>query len=85
MVYAILEMPLATVFSWIKKAGQIVSKMVRERKDNEEKIEVLELDELYTFIKKSREKTRRLGKWRENTPRYGLLWIGIDLKLFRLE
>lgn len=81
----ILKIPLATVFSWIKKAGQIVNEMIKERKDNEEKIEVLELDELYTYIKKSQEKIRRVGRCKENILGYGLLWIGIDLKLFRLE
>ena len=81
----IIETPLSTVFSWIKKAGKIVEVMVKERKDNEEKIEILEMDELYTYIKKSQKEIRRLGRWKENTLGYGLLWIGIDLKLFRLE
>ena len=81
----IIETPLSTVFSWIKKAGKIIEVMVKERKDNEEKIEILEMDELYTYIKKSQKEIRRLGRWKENTLGYGLLWIGIDLKLFRLE
>ena len=81
----ILEIPLATVFSWIKKAGKIVEEMVKKRKDNEEKIEILELDELYTYIKKSQERIKRVGRWKENILGYGLLWIGTDLKLFRLE
>ena len=81
----IIETPLSTVFSWIKKSGKIVEVMVKERKDNEEKIEILEMDELYTYIKKSQKEIRRLGRWKENTLGYGLLWIGIDLKLFRLE
>jgi len=80
----IIETPLSTVFSWIKKAGKIVEVMVKERKDNEEKIEILEMDELYTYIKKSQKEIRRLGRQKENTLGYGLLWIGIDLKLFRL-
>ena len=59
--------------------------MVKERKNSEDRIEILELDELYTYIKKSQEETGVQGRCRENTPGYGLLWIGIDLKLFRLE
>ena len=81
----IIETPLSTVFSWIKKSAKIVEVMVKERKDNEEKIEILEMDELYTYIKKSQKEIRRLGRWKKNTLGYGLLWIGIDLKLFRLE
>ncbi|WP_154511537.1 hypothetical protein [Rickettsiales endosymbiont of Trichoplax sp. H2] len=46
----ILKIPLSTEFSWIKKAGQIVEEMVKEKED---RIEILELDELYTYIKKT--------------------------------
>jgi hypothetical protein len=45
----ILNIPLATCFTWIKKAGQIVDEIVKERKEEIEKIEILEMDELYTF------------------------------------
>jgi len=52
----ILNIPLTTCFSWIKKAGQIVDAMVKERKNDVEDIEILEMDELYTFIKKTSKK-----------------------------
>lgn len=81
----ILEIPLSTSFGWIKKAGQIVDDMVRERKEQVEKIEVLEMDELFTFIKKNLEKTRKQKNSATHIPEYGLLWIGTDLKLLHLK
>lgn len=81
----ILNIPLATCFMWIKKAGRIVDEMVRERKEESQDIAILEMDELFTFIKKSLEETRKQGNGRAHTPEFGLLWIGIDLKLLRLK
>ena len=79
----ILEIPLSTIFSWIKRAGKIVDEMVKESKDRVEKIEILEMDELFTFVKKSLEETRRVRN--AATPEFGLLWIGTDLKILRLK
>ena len=59
--------------------------MVRERKEEPKDIEILEMDELFTFIKKSLEETRKQGSMRNHTPEFGLLWIGTDLKLLRLK
>ncbi|MCT4635631.1 MAG: hypothetical protein N4A31_05265 [Rickettsiales bacterium] len=81
----ILNIPLATCFMWIKKAGRIVDEMVRERKEEAQDIEILEMDELFTFIKKSLEKTKKQGNGRAHTQEFGLLWIGTDLKLLRLK
>ena len=81
----VLVVPLSTVFSWIKKAGQIVDEMVKNRKEQAEKIEILEMDELFTFIKKSLKKTRKPGALVSHTLEFGLLWIGTDLKLLRLK
>lgn len=81
----ILNIPLATCFMWIKKAGRIVDEMVRERKEESKDIAILEMDELFTFIKKSREEAKRQGNTRNHTPEFGLLWIGTDLKLLRLK
>lgn len=81
----ILEVPLSTIFSWIKKAGQIVDEMVKDRKEKVEKIEILEMDELFTFVKKSLEKTKKPGNTATHTPEFGLLWIGTDLKILRLK
>jgi hypothetical protein len=81
----ILELPFSTVFKWIKNAGKIVETMIAERKDSETEIEILEMDELYTYIKKNRERIKKPEKGLENIPEFGLLWIGTDLKLLRLR
>lgn len=81
----ILDIPLSTSFSWIKKAGQIVDEMVRNRQEQAEEIEILEMDELFTYVKKSLEETKKLGSLATHTPEFGLLWIGTDLKLLRLK
>ncbi len=81
----ILNIPLATCFMWIKKAGRIVDEMVKERKEEPQDIEILEMDELFTFIKKSLAETKKQENSRIHTPEFGLLWIGIDLKLLRLK
>lgn len=70
----ILELPLATVFLWIKKAGQIVDSMVKDRQDKKEDIEILEIGELHTYIKKKKIRYES-----------GLLLIGTDLKILRLK
>jgi len=57
-IAAILNIPPSTCFGWIKKAGQIVDKMVKDRQSPREDIEILEMDELYTFIKKTSKKQR---------------------------
>lgn len=81
----ILELPLATVFVWVKKAGQIVDDMVKNRPQEGGDIEILELDELYTYVKKSQERARKQAKELANTPAFGLLLIGTDSKLLRLR
>lgn len=81
----ILNIPLATCFMWIKKAGRIVDEMVRERKEEPQDIEILEMDKLFTFIKKSQEETGGRENSRIRTPEFGLLWIGTDLKLLHLK
>lgn len=81
----ILKIPLSTCFNWIKKAGKIVDEMVKEKKEQVQDIEILEMDEIFTFIKKSLEKTKQVGSSATHTPEFGLLWIGTDLKLLRLK
>ena len=73
-ISAIINIPLTTVFSWVKMAGQIVDKMVKDKKHEKEKIEILEMDELYTYIKKKKTKYE-----------YGLLLIGTDSKMLHLK
>ena len=53
-----MQVPLTTVFMWIKNAGRIVDQMVKERKQPSQDIEILEMDELYTFIKKAETQQR---------------------------
>ncbi|WPX96192.1 IS1/IS1595 family N-terminal zinc-binding domain-containing protein [Candidatus Bandiella euplotis] len=72
----ILNIPLSTVFYWIKQAGKVVDEMVTNQKieGDKKRIEILEMDELYTYVKKKRIKQE-----------YGLLSIGTDSKLLRLK
>lgn len=70
----ILEIPLTTVFSWIRKAGKIVDEIVKAPDHEKETIAVLEMDELYAYIKKKSTKHE-----------YGLLSIGTDSKMLRLR
>ena len=81
----ILQIPLSTVFSWIKRAGQIVEKIIASKQIEEKRIEILEMDELFTFIKKNLERSRQQGSSATPMPEFGLLWIGTDLKLLRLK
>jgi len=81
----ILQVPLTTVFSWIKIAGKIVDEMVKERRETVDKIEILEMDELWTFVKKNRNEIEKQEKPLENISEYGLLWIGTDLKILHLR
>jgi len=81
----ILDIPLATCFMWVKKAGRIVEEMVKERKEEAKDVDILEIDELFTFIKKGLEESAKQGSLPIRTPEFGLLWIGTDLKLLRLK
>jgi transposase-like protein len=81
----ILGIPLSTSFSWIKKAGRIVDEMVKTRQEQIQEIEILEMDELFTFVKKSLERTKKLKSSATPTLEFGLLWIGTDLKLLHLK
>lgn len=80
----ILNIPLATCFMWIKKAGRIVDEMVKERKEEPQDIKILEMDELLHLLKKPR-RNKKQGNMRNHTPEFGLLWIGTDLKILRLK
>jgi len=61
---------------WIKNAGKILEEELKTRKQNKEprKIEILEMDELFTYIKKRQKKSE-----------YGLLLIGTEMKLVHLK
>jgi hypothetical protein len=59
--------------------------MVKTRQERVGEIEILEMDELFTFVKKSLEETKKLENSAARIPEIGLLWIGTDLKLLRLK
>lgn len=65
---------------WIKKAGRIVDEMVKERKEEPKDIEILEMDELFTFVKKSLEEARKQEDSRILILKFGLLRIGSRFK-----
>ena len=57
---------------WIRHFGELISKEVRRQQfpDKVENVEILEIDELFTYVKK-----------RAIKPTYGLLWTGTKIKL----
>ena len=67
-----------TVLKWLKKAGEILEENLQDENNKEiKKAEVLEIDELHTYIKKNPKMAeRKLG--------YGLQLIGTEMKLLRL-
>lgn len=81
----IMELPLTTVFTWIQRAGQIVDEMVKEQPQASGDIKILEMDEFYTYVKKSRDAARKQGKESANIPAFGLLLIGTEAKMLRLR
>jgi len=81
----ILDIPLTTVFVWIQRAGQIVDEMVKQRQEEKGDIEILEMDELYTYVKKSQERAKKQVKESANIPAFGLLLIGTEAKMLRLR
>ncbi|MDR1425699.1 MAG: hypothetical protein LBI70_01750 [Rickettsiales bacterium] len=73
------------VLYWIRRAGKIIKKKLEEslaRIDEnnlkKENIEILEIDEMVTQIKKK----LKMG---ENIPSFGLLSIGTEIKLLILK
>ena len=69
----VLKVPFQLVHAWVRKAGERVEEEVRNRANPRKEIAILEMDELYTYIKK------KIGK-----SEYGLLWIGTEMKLLRI-
>jgi transposase-like protein len=98
-----LKISNTMILKYIKKTGQKVElendKSLRKKLKNKEKIdiEVLEMDELYTFVKKNPKKSLNLLKkspteaikstinMTENTYEFGLLWTATAMKLLRLR
>jgi transposase len=84
-VAEILQLPLTTVFTWIARAGQIVDEMVKARQEETGDIEILEMDELYTYVKKNQENAKKQAAESANIPEFGLLLIGTEAKMLRLR
>ena len=78
------------VHHWINSAGSFVEKEVARRKQSSlssEKTElaVVEMDELYTYIKKNLARTRKQESKSVTTPEYGLLLIGNQVVCLNLK
>ena len=70
----VLGVPFQLVHTWIRKAGNLTEQEIAKKRIPARDIEVLEMDELYTYIQK---KTGKSG--------YGLLWMGTEMKLLRIR
>ena len=77
------------VIQWIRKFSKLIKRKLFEAAENidvKKDISVMEIDELVTWIKKNREEIKKQKNSSvENTPSYGLLLIGKDLKLLTLR
>lgn len=71
---AILNIPFQYVSNWVLDAGQKIEQMVKEQPKESRNISILEMDELYTYVKKRQEKSE-----------FGLLLIGTEMKLLRIK
>ena len=60
-----------------------MDEMVKERVNHVEEIEILEMNELFTYVKQSQKELETQENLGVHIPGYGLLWIGADLKLLR--
>jgi transposase-like protein len=68
-----LNVPFQLVSQWIEHAGRIVGQEILERQMQPRHINILELDELFTYIQKNSSKYE-----------FGWLLIGTEMKLLRL-
>jgi hypothetical protein len=69
----ILKVPFQYVSNWVRDAGRIVEGFVDSRKVESQNISILEMDELYSYVKKNRSKSE-----------YGLLLTETGARLLRL-
>ena len=53
----ILQIPYQTVSKWVKEAGQILEQKLAEREEESRKINILEMDELFTYVQKKLNKS----------------------------
>jgi len=71
---SILQVPFQYVSNWILDAGQKVEQMMQDKPKESRNISILEMDELYTYVKK-----------RQTKSEFGLLLIGTEMKLLRIK
>jgi transposase-like protein len=69
----VLKIPFQLVHYWVRKAGELVEERASKINNPSREIEILEMDELYTYVQK------KSGKYE-----YGLLLIGTEMKLLRI-
>jgi hypothetical protein len=55
-----LEVAPSLVLFWIKEAHEKLKDLIKRRLDNKRKLDVIELDEIYTYVKK---KLHRVLVW----------------------
>ena len=78
------------VIHWINTAGSFVEKEVAKRKkesslQGKESLAVVEMDELYTYVKKNLVRIKKQESGKVTTPEYGLLLIGTQVVCLNLK
>ena len=75
-------------YHWINSTSNIVANEVAKRKEESSTIKdlpVVEMDELYTYIKKNLARTGKQGYAKVIIPEYGLLLIGTQAICLNLK
>lgn len=74
------------ILKWIKSFAKIVKDKLIQVSSDKEKVDVMEIDELVTWIKKNHEETKKQKNLSaENIHSFGLLQIGKSSKLLILK
>jgi len=74
------------ILKWIKSFSKIVKEKLIQLNNEKEKVEIMEIDELVTWIKKNQEEIKKQkNSSKENIFSYGLLQIGKNSKLLILK
>ncbi len=76
------KMPHSLLIHWIKTAAKNTKEKLRQELEKVEKIDVLEIDELCTYVKKN---LLNAQKTKQNIHFYGLLSTEIESKLLILK
>jgi len=74
------------ILKWIKSFAKIVKEKLIQVSSDKEKVEIMEIDELVTWIKKNHEEIKKQKNLSvENIHSFGLLQIGKNSKLLILK